>query len=332
MGIDEIFTKVETLFKEEKHDEIIELIKESLNDYPDNVELYFNLSLAYFVKEEYDESLDILDKLLSIDNGYAMAYYYKSSIALLRQEFETALENIEKAIKYDGGNVDFLNFKGMVLLSLNQADEAISTLESATDVVDNSEILYFNLSKAYSLKNDFPNALKNIDKAISIKPELHNFWAEKSIIEANSNDIISAIKSSKKAWDLNPESKKYEIAYKGLNGLESFLKKDYTGSVKYFQDVVDLEPSIQNLSYLGKAKMQANEYDEALELFNKVLSQDKENVSIILEKANLLKLMGKANESIESYQNFVRVVREKDLKPFFDLANSIDMHYPVSKD
>lgn len=329
MELEEILKKIDDYFNNDQLDDIINLIEDNINDYPDNEILYFNLALAYFTKENFEKSEELFDKVLEIDENNSMAYYYKSSLA---KNNEDALLNIDKAIFLDEKNVDFLNFKSMILVNLKRFDDAVDVLTDAISIINNSEILYYNLSNVYKLKNDYENALISINKAIAIEPDLHNFWAEKSIIEANSNDLDSAIISSKRAWSLKRDSVKYEVAYKALNGLQCFINKDYQNAINYFEEIVELDPTNQNLSYLAKSKMKAGEFEESLDIFNKILENNPENVTLIMEKANLLKILGREKEAIKEYQNYAKVVRKNKLEEHYDLAEALEMHYPIVED
>lgn len=329
---EEILTEVESLFEKEDYEAAIKILEFELERDGDNAVLYGELGMAYFAQEEYSKAKELFEKSTKTNPEYATTYYYKAVQATLEENPEEALDLVDKAIKLEPDNPDFLNYKSMLYTSQAKYVEAVQVLKTAVETITDNSVLYLNLAKLLSSMGENTQALDYVEQAINIEPDNHSLWAEKSIIEAHLSNLDKAAEAAKKAYELFPENRKYETAYNGLTGLYLCMEEKASEAIPYFERVVELEPSSQNYSYLAKAHMDNEEYDIALDLFNKTLEMDPENPEAALEKANLYKITKNGKEAIKAYQEFSKIVKRNNLEHYQTLAASIDHHYPLRKE
>jgi tetratricopeptide (TPR) repeat protein len=96
-------------------------------------------------------------------------------MALSGERLRDALDLINNAIQLKGENPDFLDTRGVVYVYMNEGDRAIADLEAAVKAKPTAS-KYFHLAQAYLIKNNKPNARKNLDLGMMTKGlpnELH---------------------------------------------------------------------------------------------------------------------------------------------------------------
>ena len=100
-------------------------------------------------------------------------YDYAASQLINHKQFEPALYFLQKRYK-EKPDAFSAKWLGSINLNKGNIDEAIKYL-SASIMYDNSDAqTYFNLAGAYIQKQDYDNALQEIDKCLEIKPDFPN--------------------------------------------------------------------------------------------------------------------------------------------------------------
>ncbi|KAI1415120.1 hypothetical protein F5Y13DRAFT_157905 [Hypoxylon sp. FL1857] len=89
-------------------------------------------------------------------------------------------------------SVDELKALGNKAIAEKKFDEAIDAFTKAISIDPNNHVLYSNRSAAYASKKDWANALKDAEKTTEIKPDWPRGWGRKGAALHGSGDLLGA--------------------------------------------------------------------------------------------------------------------------------------------
>ncbi|MCM8786549.1 MAG: tetratricopeptide repeat protein [Candidatus Omnitrophica bacterium] len=267
---------------------------------------YVGYGLKNFEEENFEEAKKYFWKALNIDPTQPDAYVNLGIIHLYQQDYETALRLFSEAEKlaadtYSKKEVLYYNL-GLLYFKTNEYNKAKEYFLKAIEIYpDFGEALYY-LGYCYDVVGEGEPALINIIKAKnafsrnnqsqlyqkaceaieSLKAKYNQdttILAQKILEQAEiahgENRLEQAISLLEESIFLNPENSK---AYYILGNI--YFEKGATYlALENFKKAVLITPTFfdANLS-MGEILVKLKRYDEALDIFNKVLNQDKNNI------------------------------------------------------
>ena len=90
---------VEALKKQEKTDQMLDVLKGALDKYPDNQAFIANMVDYYSSQEKYDEALSFADQQIAKDASNYFFYYVKGFIYSLKKDYDNAIAQYKKTIE-----------------------------------------------------------------------------------------------------------------------------------------------------------------------------------------------------------------------------------------
>ncbi|SHL56136.1 Tetratricopeptide repeat-containing protein [Chryseobacterium carnipullorum] len=145
--------------------------------YPTDIDNLLNLIKIYIDEKKYKEGFEISDECIAINKNNAEVYHLRAWLLYNEGNFEKALSELEisKELNYRdkvGLNDTFSTIHFRLKnyeTSLKYINEAIKLNASSSNIKDAD--LYYNRSQVYEALNNYGNAIKDIDFAISIKQD-----------------------------------------------------------------------------------------------------------------------------------------------------------------
>jgi tetratricopeptide (TPR) repeat protein len=89
---------VTALKKQEKTDQMLNVLKEALNKWPTNQGLFANMIDYYSSQEKYDEALAFADQQIAKDPNNYFFYYVKGFVYSLTKDYDNAIEQYKNCI------------------------------------------------------------------------------------------------------------------------------------------------------------------------------------------------------------------------------------------
>ncbi len=111
---------------------------------------------------------------------------------------QASLDLLDVVLKNEPANFDALCCKSTVLLSQHHFTEALEVAQIAESINPNSAFVYGLLCDAYVELGDYPEAVKNCDKMISIRPDIRSY-SRVSYLREIHGDMPGAIEAAKLA-------------------------------------------------------------------------------------------------------------------------------------
>jgi tetratricopeptide (TPR) repeat protein len=159
------------LEKQERTDEGIHLLRNTIKLQEGNPRLYLMLSSLYEVKEQYHSALSVLEEGLEY-NQKDTGLLYRTGIVLDRLERnEECLKHMELIIEIDPKHADALNYIGYTYADKGiHLDRAQDLIERAIQYKPNSGYIIDSLGWVYFRKGLYDKALIELKRAVELTP------------------------------------------------------------------------------------------------------------------------------------------------------------------
>ncbi len=152
-----------------KYDKAIEVAKEGLSNFPDAIELYYQLAFVYDEMDDFDKAIEQMEKILKINPEHPDALNYIGYIwADMGVNLEEAEEKIKKALSIkpeDGFIIDSL---GWVYYRKGLYKQALKELQRALKLVSDDPIILEHLGDVYLKLNNRLLAIESYRKALNL--------------------------------------------------------------------------------------------------------------------------------------------------------------------
>ncbi|WP_147818987.1 tetratricopeptide repeat protein [Salidesulfovibrio onnuriiensis] len=149
---------------------------------PLNPERKADIASVYLEKKDLEHAEEYFDKSIEVMGREArslvasMADQIAEAVAqvspvMAEKYLKTVLES--KASKLDKGDIHTFNRLGIALRSQGKWRDAVENYEQALRISPEDEVLHYNLALAYQDGREFRSALKSLQKADDLNPQLY---------------------------------------------------------------------------------------------------------------------------------------------------------------
>ncbi|UCH00895.1 MAG: tetratricopeptide repeat protein [Deltaproteobacteria bacterium] len=191
------------LERQEKPDEAINLLKETINHKRDNPRLYLMLTSLYEIKEEYLNAMDILKEGLKYNERNTGLLYRLGVVLDKLKRNEECLEQMQMVIKIDPKHADALNYIGYTYADKGiYLDRALELIERAIRYKPNSGYIIDSLGWVYYRKGQYDKALEELKRAVELSPEDPTINEHLGDVYFKKKDYERALKIYKRALSI----------------------------------------------------------------------------------------------------------------------------------
>jgi tetratricopeptide (TPR) repeat protein len=183
------------------------------------------------------------------------------------QRIEAAIEELQKALQADPENADAYNMLGII--ALRQGHDYVVQLESASCLKGKDAELVRGEAQA-----KFNEAIKNLRKAVELRPEFPEAWNNLSVAEFQLQSWDAAIEAAQNALK-DAAYGTPEMARANL-GWAYYQKKDIQSAWKELHEAVSRAPGFCVARYrLAKIYVDRGEIDQAVDALAPVIADVK---------------------------------------------------------
>jgi len=249
-----------------------------------NINDKFNLAQLYYKVNKWDEAISLMKEILQEEPQELKFYIFLGKILIQKKEFAYAEAVIEMGQKIEPENYELLMLKGEVYLQQNQFKEALNYFKKAITKKPKDPRGYINITNLFLKLNQPKNAefmLKQGLKFVGDDAELYFLLGD--TVGHFPERFEEAVEYYNKAKDLNPQ-----LGFTHLKLAKEFISMGELD--KAFDEInkhlKDYENDVAGYELLGYIYIQNGLFKEALAAYEKILSlkgnQDK-NAENILE-------------------------------------------------
>ena len=182
-------------------------------------------------------------------------------------------------------------------------EDALQQTDSRADGLDLLPI-HFYQGNAYFYEEGFDEAIEAYDKALAIKPGLHEALNNKGIALADLGKLDEAIEAYDKALAIKPGDHKV-LNNKGT-ALADLGKLDE--AIEAYDKALAIKPGLHEaLNNKGIALADLGKLDEAIEAYDKALAIKPDDHETLYNKGIALADLGKLDEAIEAYDKALAI-------------------------
>lgn len=265
----------------------------------------FDDAFSHYKAGNYQKCTEVCSRLLLGQSNNTDILQLLGSSQFLLKDYDGALKTYETLLGFLPNNKEILNTYGCILRDLGRFGEAISILQKALQI-DNSYVnAAVNLAYCYHRSGEFENAIIFYKQLTTLYPEKVEYLQNYADALFQNNDFSNALQIYQTLNKLNPNSeqtiartawclfqleKKQEaiilLTDNSLIKTSSFLRLEL-GRLYYKCEMPDEANSslyeltettdTETLVLIGGAFYDHNQYEKAIEVFQKVLEYDPSN-------------------------------------------------------
>jgi tetratricopeptide (TPR) repeat protein len=238
-----------------------------------------------------------------------------------------AIAILEPIVDNDDEDVDALVCLGMAYVQSENPEMAVSVLEKAEELVEQHYVVELFLGRALWALGKLSHAEDRTREAFRLDSSEPEVWLDLGRIMYRNHQYREGLNHLQLALERFPD----EIGIRGLYALTLYRLGDFTAATDEWGKVHRLNPelmaAISNYAYLlliqkrsyeaspfvgrantvdpsdyrsqillGELRLQSDEYDGAIDCFNKVLEQDPTNIEALSRMAYLAHLVGEEDK------------------------------------
>ncbi len=196
------------LEKQEKSDQAITLLKETINQKRDKPELYLMLESVYEKKEDYLSAKDTLEDGLRYNENNIDLLFRLGIVLDKLDKNEECLKRMEMVVKIEPNHAEALNYIGYTYADKGiHLDRAQELIEKAIKNRPNAGFIIDSLGWLYFKKGYYDKAIIELKKAIKLAPEDPSISEHLGDVYFKMSDFINALKIYKSTLSLKDAEK-----------------------------------------------------------------------------------------------------------------------------
>ncbi|MCI5726530.1 MAG: tetratricopeptide repeat protein [Clostridium sp.] len=287
-----------------KNEQALEII-ESVKDIDSNVEAlftYFNI-INYF--KDYKKAEEIIDKAIELGEDKSRCYLYKGIALEHNLKYEEAEDTFRKLIEMDKDFEPAYNRLARILNKIGKYNESIEISNIALKNNFDKEVTYNNIGISNYYLQNFDDAIRAYNKAISIYPAYLDSYLNKSRLYRDGERYREAMDCCNEAMDLGHKNEKIalEKAYI-LNCVDEVDR-----AIEWLDWAIDMEGNDIRLYCLkGICLCKLERYGEAIQEMEQVARLSGEEIMAHSALLHVYYQMGniiKAKEIFFKYKDFL---------------------------
>lgn len=223
------------------------------------------------------------------------------------ENYPRAISNFNKALEYDPDLAAAYYYLGNTYLKVDSLDQALTSLEKAVDLDPAYINAYHSIGSAYLEKGDTLQARQFFDELVQRKGDSCDIQVAYGYVMANQlGETEKGIEAFEKAKSLCPGNRlayQYEAYALPLDRWEEKIEN----LTKYLELSEGMATDIEALRYLFGIYFTAELYQEAKDTVDRVLVADPENSDLQLAAGAVRERLEEYEEAIEFYNKSIEI-------------------------
>lgn len=294
--------KVEVFIFEDNFEDAVKLINEIEAVEPHNDELFFQKAVILSKYKKHQEAIDVLKQSLDYVEDPVDVWAMIGMEYLYLDDFDNARMNFAKCIDVDFE--DYSSLYNIVYCYEMQEDfeQSIKFLRKYIDKNPYSEVAWHQLGKQYFELEDYENALKAFDYAVIIDETFIGGYLEKAKSLEQLGHFEKAIENYLITLELDDPT---AFAYVRIGECYEKLKAPGT-AIEFYKKAVYEDPLLDKAwLLLTNLYCEAENYNKALYYINKAIQIDDSNIMYWRKYAEINIKLNFFDETVKAFQKCI---------------------------
>ena len=278
----------------------VKIYKESLA-LKENDDVYYSLGIAYKALNRYDNAIEAYKNAIRLKPDKYNALYNLSAVYKSKGDINNAILCAEKCLKLNNKDEGLYTLLSGYYEEINDTQNAIIMLQYASMLNPNNYVYHYNLGVLLAKAEDKVSAINSYIKSIELnKNHLESYVNIAGLYKGTDNE--KALEYLKKAYSINPDEENL------LLSLAQTYKDLYKNSesIEILKKLLNNNPNCAEAYSLWAINlMDKEEYNEALNMYNKAISINPMNNNYRHGKAIALKYSGNTEECKQILEEIV---------------------------
>lgn len=273
-----------------------------LKDQSKNKKALWGLILAYEKLGDYKHMFELCRQLAEIDHADIEVNLKLANLYLIADNVEPVKDLIKRMDAVGKNNPDVIAFKAEVQFRYGNWAEAEKLAEMALTLDKKNSSAYMTLAKLAGSNGDYNKALNYIDNAIQKNPKNSSLYLAKVSILQDSNLTEQLPSVYLKLIELNPNDMQYkrQLAWTYVERLE------FSKAEKLLEGVLDINPdNVESKMGLVKLVNVTRGKQSALDLLQRFVKEDSENITLLFAQYAFLKEVGEYESSMRVLKGII---------------------------
>jgi tetratricopeptide (TPR) repeat protein len=293
---------------------------------PQDLQVLFNLSQAYFASGQKAKGLEVAKSLSDAAKDNVDGHFTLGVLLASQEEYPAAIHELATADALKPGTFAILHDLGQVYIKSGDNDRALDVLSRALKLEPDSVATLYLMAQAYSNEQKDVSGLDLLAKAHKLAPrntDVIFLMARLSMKQEFYGDAVPLLEEGLKIAPKEPTL----LAALG----ESYYMIGKVGEAKdTFQTLIEVEPTASSYAFMGLWYRNQGQFDEAVKHFQQGLKADPHNAACLYNLGYIAVRQGRY-EDAEKWLHQALEVQPEYADALLELAN-VKMHQKKFED
>ena len=341
---DETFktTYAMSLVKIENYHEAINVYKKLLVQHPEKENYKFNLINCYEAVGDIQTAILMLEGIVYVNPKFILPAQKLANLYIKTNKLSQAKQLYDNIILKNNPTAEVMHQYAVLSSSLCDTDTAERILKKAIRMNPNMAKAHKDLAVIYLNKRLFDYADEEFKTAMKIAPNDFEIIFEYGNFLYSTSRNIEAERYYQEALDIEPdnvlaltfmalnklilnqldESKEYIMKALKIKhhheyiqfcaGRIMFARKEYEDAKRYLIKAVEQNPDIETQNTLALTYYELGDYNQAVNIFNNLLSKFPDNISVLKSLANCYEKMNDNDKALEYLYKLTDILPEDE--------------------
>ena len=150
----------------------VQLLEKAQQLAPGLADIPYGLAVSHFIDDDFDGAIAYLNQALKLRPGSDRALFLLALSRFAQGKFSEAKLLLDRGMRLDADNPFYPCFRGMIFLSTQQVAAAMTDFRSAIRIRPSYALPHYQLARAMARLDDFQGARTELERAISLDPDL----------------------------------------------------------------------------------------------------------------------------------------------------------------
>ena len=303
------FKKASILIELKQYEEAIKSLDEVIKLNPNHITAIILKGKCYDNLNLNKEALEIYEQAILKDKDNELAHQLKGQNLLKNKEYEKALNESDVIINFNQKNIEAFFFKAICLNKINKKEEAIELYKKYIKEInfnkntkDNVSFAYYNIGLIYMEEKKLEEAKEYFNKSLKINPKFIKAKIALNRVDDSKNQTNEIINLIEESKEIEDENLLL------IKGNILFEKEMFDEAKNIYQKLLKINP-INEEALLGIADClyKLNKKDEAFIKYNEVLNINKSNQNALFNKSLIILEKGNIEESLKLIDEALKI-------------------------